>query len=132
MTVTMSLEIESGIAINEIALMLSEFGAELCADSDSDSVSGNFEISNAYFVFHQCGGLDEIVAEGVDVNWVVGVRGAFHCPINSLAASADEIKSFLSFLSEKKPCRFILSFQYESIYAIRDEDGLRFLKEMVG
>lgn len=130
MTVTMSLEIESGITLNEVSLMLSEFGAELCADSDG--VSGNFEISNAYFVFHECYGLDEVVTEEANVSWVVGVRGAFHCPIDSLAASADEIKHFLSFLSEKKTCRFILSFQYESVYAIRDEDGLRFLKEMVG
>lgn len=129
MTVTMSLEIESGIALSEISLMLSEFGAELCADGDG--VSGNFKVSNTYFVFRDCNGLDEVVTEGVSVSWFVGVRGAFHCPVDALAASADEIKHFLSFLSEKKICKFILSFQYESVYAIRDEDGLRFLKEMV-
>ncbi|MBH3361378.1 MULTISPECIES: hypothetical protein [Pseudomonas] len=130
MTVTMSLEIESGIALGEISQVLSEFGADVC--SESDGVSGNFEISNTYFVFCECDGLSEVVTEGANLSWNVGVRGAFHCPIDSLAASANEIKHFLSFLSEKKTCKFILSFQYESVYAIRDENGLRFLKEMVG
>lgn len=130
MTVTMNLEIESGFALDEISQILSDFGAELCVDSDG--VSGNFRLSNAYFVFRDSNGLDEVVTEGVAVNWVVGVRGAFHCPIDSLEASASEIKLFLNFFSEKKGCRFILSFQYESVYAIRDENGLRFLKEMVG
>lgn len=130
MTITMSLEIESGIALDEVAQVLCEFGAELCADSDG--ISGNFKVSNAHFVFRDCDGLDEVVAEGANVSWLVGVRGAFHCSIDSLVASADEIKLFLGLFSEKKTCRFILSFQYESVYAVRDENGLRFLKEMVG
>ncbi|URD43875.1 hypothetical protein M6G63_06370 [Pseudomonas sp. BYT-5] len=100
MTVTMSLEIESGIALGEISQVLSEFGADVC--SESDGVSGNFEISNTYFVFCECDGLSEVVTEGANLSWNVGVRGAFHCPIDSLAASANEIKHFLSFLSEKK------------------------------
>ena len=49
MTVTMSLEIESGIALGEVSQVLSEFGADVC--SESDGVSGDFEISNTYFVF---------------------------------------------------------------------------------
>ncbi|MWK59160.1 hypothetical protein GO594_24500 [Pseudomonas otitidis] len=126
----MSLEIESGISMNEISRALSEVGAELCVDSDG--VSGNFDISNTYFVFRECDGFDGVVAEGVNVGWVVGARGAFHCPVDSLAESSDDIKRFLNFLSEEESCRFILSFEYESVYAIRDEDGLRFLKEMVG
>ncbi|MBB4818998.1 hypothetical protein HNP29_002382 [Pseudomonas alcaligenes] len=126
----MSLEVESGVTLSEVAQVLSEFGAEFCADSDG--ISGNFEISNAHFVFRDCDGLDEVVTEGANVSWLVGVRGAFHCSIDSLSASADEIKLFLGFFSERKTCRFILSFQYESVYAIRDENGLRFLKEMVG
>lgn len=130
MTITMSLEIESGISMNDVAWVLSEVGAELCADSDG--VSGNFDASNTYFVFRECRELGEVVTEGVNVNWAVGVRGAFHCPVDSLAESADDIKRFLNVLAEKKICRFILSFQYESVYAIRDEGGLRFLKEMVG
>lgn len=130
MTITMSLEIETGTSINEISWVLSEVGAEHCVDSDG--LSGNFDVSNTYFVFRECHGLDEIVTEGVSVSWAVGIRGAFHCQVDSLAESSDDIKRFLTALSEKKSCRFILSFQYESVYAIRDEGGLRFLKEMVG
>ena len=129
MTITMSLEIESGISMSKVSRVLSEVGAELCVDSDG--VSRNFDISNTYFVFRECDGFDEVVTEGVSVGWAVGVRGAFHCPVDSLAESSDDIKRFLNVLSEEKNCRFILSFEYESVYAIRDEGGLRFLKEMV-
>lgn len=129
MTITMSIEIEAGISIEEISLVLSEVGTEFFVDSDG--ASGNFKTSNAYFVFRKCDEFDEVVTEGANVNWAVGVRGAFHCPVNSLAESSDDIKRFLKTLSEKKSCRFIFSFQYESIYAVRDESGLHFLKEMV-
>lgn len=130
MTVAMSLEIEIGVTLDDISLLLSEFGAEICLDSGG--VSGNFEASNTYFVFRGGGGVNEVVAEEVDVIWSVGIRGAFHCSVGSLAESAYEIKQFLIFLSEKEICRFVLSFQYESVYAVRDEDGLHFLREMIG
>lgn len=100
MTITMSLEIESGISMNEIAWVLSEVGAELC--TDSDGVSGNFDVSNTYFVFRESHGLGEVVTEGVNVSWVVGIRGAFHCPVDSLAESSDDINRFLNVLSDKK------------------------------
>ncbi|UCJ18871.1 hypothetical protein K5Q02_11110 [Pseudomonas sp. MM211] len=126
----MSLEVESGISMRGISSVLSKFGAKISVDGDG--VSGNFEGSNAYFVFRECHGFEEVVTEEINVSWGVGVRGAFHCPGNLLAESYDDIKRFLSFLAERESCRFILSFQYESIYAIRDEAGLRFIKEMVG
>jgi hypothetical protein len=129
MTIAMSLEIESGVSIEEISLVLSEVGAEVRVNSGD--VSGNLKLSNAYFVFLRCDGLNEVVAEGVRVSWSVGVRGAFHCPVGSLAESAEDIKRFLTAFSEKKRYGFVFSFQYESVYAIRDKDGLRFLKEMV-
>lgn len=52
--------------------------------------------------------------------------------MDSLAQGSSDIKRFLTDLSEKNQCYFIFSFQYESVYAVRDEDGLRFLNEMVG
>ncbi|MER0041776.1 hypothetical protein [Pseudomonas sp. MGal98] len=125
----MSLEVELGVTLDKISLLLSEFGAEACLDSDG--VSGNFKASNTYFVFRGCGAVNEVVAEGVDASWVVGIRGTFHCSVGSLAESAYEIKQFLIFLSEKEVCRFVLSFQYESVYVMRDRDGLHFLREMV-
>lgn len=129
MTVTMSLEVESGISMEALSLVLSKAGAECSVDSEF--VSGNFKRSNAYFVFNECHDFHEVVADGVSVNWSVGVRGAFHCPASTLVESSNDIKNFLIFLADMEDCRFVLSFQYETVYAIRDESGLRFLEEMV-
>lgn len=129
MTITMSLEIEVGTTLEEIFLSLSDFGANPCIDNGI--VSGNFKASNTYFVFRECDGVNEIATEDAGADWYVGTRGAMHCPVESLAASSDDVRQFLIFLSKTKSCRFILSFQYESTYAIRDEGGLRFLKEIM-
>ncbi|MFV3404170.1 hypothetical protein ACNFIC_09450 [Pseudomonas sp. NY15463] len=126
----MSLEIATGTSMQEIGSVLSGVGAEVCIDNDD--LSGNLGASNTYFVFRKCHELEQVVTEGVSVSWAVGVRGAFHCPVDSLAQGSSDIKRFLTDLSEKNQCYFIFSFQYESVYAVRDEDGLRFLNEMVG
>lgn len=125
----MSVEIESVISILDISLALSEVGAEFVLDKEG--VSGNFKKSLAYFVFSECEHYENVVTDGANVAWLVGARGAFHCRIDHLSESSDDIKQFLYISSEMINCRFFFSFQYESVYAIRDETGLHYLKEMV-
>lgn len=64
-------------------------------------------------------------------DWEVGMSGAFHCPVGFLFESAADIKLFLTELSSDTVFRFVLSFQYESLYTVRDEFGISFLKEMI-
>ena len=61
MTVTMSLELEVGVSIEEISLIIFEFGADFSVDDDG--VSGNLGLSKTYFVLSECYGSDEIVTE---------------------------------------------------------------------
>lgn len=129
MTVSMSLEVEVGVSIRDICSVFLDFGAEVC--SDDEVLTGCLGLFNTYFVFRESGEVDEVVAEGANVSWLVGIRGVFHCPIGTLGDSYDEIKVFLRFLSGRISSNFLLSFQYEDIYVVRDEGGIKFLKEVI-
>lgn len=59
------------------------------------------------------------------------MSGAFHCPIQYLSESSDDIKCFFTLLSAATKFKFALSFQYERLYAIRDENGVKILKNMI-
>ncbi|KAA8697455.1 hypothetical protein [Pseudomonas caricapapayae] len=125
----MNLEIEVGISFKEIASVLSVMGAEHAIENGY--LTGNFKYSGVYFVFRCFSSPEDVAAEGVNVDWEAGMSGAFHCPIKYLLESSEDIKSFLTKLSIETDFKFVLSFQYESLYVIRDEFGIGFLRSMV-
>lgn len=129
MTITMNLEIEVGMSFEDIASVLSVMGAEHAIESGY--LTGNFKYSGAYFVFRYFRIPEDVAAEEVNVDWKAGMSGTFHCPIKYLLESSEDIKSFLTKLSIETAFKFVLSFQYESLYVIRDEFGISFLKNMV-
>lgn len=129
MTITMNLEAEVGLSFSEIESVLSSMSSEyLMGDGD---LTGNFELSKCYFVFRYIKNAEDVVAEGSGVAWKVGVRGAFHCSISALEECSKDIKEFLRSLSLLTSFRFLLSFQFESIYAIYDGVEVKFIKDMV-
>lgn len=129
MTITMSIEIEAGASFDKVFSVLSDMKAEYSIDERN--LTGNFNYSNCYFVFRYICPHDAVAVDGLETDWEVGMRGAFHSPINALSESWVDIKGFITKFAMDTSLRFILSFQYESVYAIRDQHGLRFLKNMV-
>ncbi|MHA4966665.1 hypothetical protein ACX0KY_08805 [Pseudomonas extremorientalis] len=129
MTITMSVEIEEGISFDAISAVISKLAGGYTIEQEY--LTGNFDCSNCYFAFRRVFPHDDVAAEGVEASWKVSVRGAFHAPIRSLSESSKDIQDFLVGLSIETELRFVLSFQYESVYAVRDEQGLRFVNSMV-
>lgn len=129
MTITMNLEVEAGVSFEVIASVLSIMGAEHAIEGGY--LTGNFKNSGVYFVFRCFSTPEDVAAEGLDVDWKVGMSGAFHCPIRYLLESSEDIKYFLANLSIETAFKFVLSFQYESLYVIRNEFGVNCLKNMV-
>ncbi|WP_052493793.1 MULTISPECIES: hypothetical protein [Pseudomonas] len=125
----MSLEVESGASLGVLSEILCFMGASF--EISETHVIGNFEISNCYFVFRRLQASESITAEGAGLGWCVGIGGAFHCRADVLSESWADIKSFLVNLSKRIELGFVLSFQYESIYAIRDGGDVVFVKQMV-
>jgi hypothetical protein len=57
--------------------------------------------------------------------------GAFHCPLHKLEQSWREIKCVMEELSLRSSMRFVLSFQYDSVYAFNEGEGVVYKKSMV-
>ena len=93
---------------------------------------GNFPSSNMFFTI--CEPDEErsyVIAEGVPnpVTWHVGIRIIFTYVISKYSGCVAEVHQFLNELVKISPAHFILSFQYENVYASNDENGLHFFSE---
>ncbi|WP_353327112.1 hypothetical protein [Chitiniphilus shinanonensis] len=126
----MSLELEEGTDIKEVASVLASMDAQY--EVEDFYLTGNFKKSNCYFVFREFPNSEDVVVDGVAEIWRVGMNGAFHCSSALLLECSEDIKLFLLKFSAKSSSRFALSFQYESLYVLRDRLGVHFIKEMIG
>lgn len=129
MSITMALEIQVGATLESIASTLSSLGES--GSLGDTRLDANFESSGCQFSVRSLEQPEGVVAEGCSMSWKVGLRGAFHCRGSNLSESWVDIKLFLQGLSLNIEFGFVLSFQYESIYAIRDSDGLSFKRSMI-
>lgn len=129
MTISMMLEVEQGENINTISWVLSKMGASY--DQSDNFLKGNLKQSNCFFSFNYCVKPERIVAEQAKEGWLVGINGIFDCRIDSLKECADDIELFLRIFFKKSKSRFVLSFQYESIYAVRGISDVMFIKRMI-
>ena len=129
MSLSMFLEIECGASLDGVRYVLS--GLEESFDCEPNRIFGTFRESNCYFVFEECAGPQDLVAEGLSVEWQVGVRAGFHYRADNLLSSWGDMVKFISSYAGLQPFRFVLSFQYEELYAVRDETGLRIIDRRV-
>jgi hypothetical protein len=130
MSLMLNLEIDSNIRRKDILESLKGCGASIL-ENTSQVITGNFPGSNMYFVFKDADIAQEVVAEQVPypITWTVGGRMAFHCPISTYDECSQQLHQFAEDLEKLSRAYFVLSFQHESVYAIRDEKGLRFLQK---
>ena len=123
MSIMMVFEFEGFPSVKKILSVLGALGAYVKVEGTG--FSGGFSKSNAFFVYSQNEFLEEIAADQVKpLGWKVGSRLVVHCPISALAESAEELDAFMSMLVSAVDVGFLLSFQYESIYAIKNRELL--------
>ncbi len=60
----------------------------------------------------------------MQVEWSVGLAVTFHFRAPHMLRSLHEIYRLIEVFAKQHPHRFVLSFQYERIYAVREESGL--------
>lgn len=128
MSLSMFIEIEAGAILGEVRSVLASLSANF--EEREEGFSGFFPDSNCYFVFNYDSEPKDIVVEGVEVSWTVGVRGGFHYRADNLHSSWQDIVRLMRAYSSYHSHRFILSFHYETIYAVRGENGLRIVEAM--
>lgn len=129
MTITMFMEIEAGASLETIRHAVEKIASVVTLEKTS--LEGYFSDSNGFFYFELVAPPSVVFAEGWEVDWLVGVMGAFHCPLHKLEQSWREIKYVMEELSLRSSMRFVLSFQYDSIYAFNEGEGVVYKKSMV-
>jgi hypothetical protein len=123
----MVFEFEGHPPVEKIKNVLATMGASL--ELESSGFSGSFSESNAFFVYSDYPCLEGIATDQADpLGWMIGARLVVHCPISTLEESAHELDRFMAEVTAAMETRFLFSFQYESIYAVRDHELVIFKK----
>lgn len=117
MSVSLFLEVEVGFNLEAVQRALDSIQAEY---SDGlDKLQGHLPASNAGFGFRIVEPPEAVVAEGLEAEWRVGLLGSFHFRASGFECAWEEICRFIKRYAAGCESRFVLSFQFESIYAAR-------------
>jgi hypothetical protein len=73
--------------------------------------------------------MGRLKAEDYDVDWFVGGEVVFTYVISRFDECSAQLHDFLEVFSNAFPSKWVLSFQYESVCAVRDDAGLQWLKK---
>lgn len=123
MSLTMWIEIQAGASLDGISSVLTAMGTQM--DAVDNGVSGFVDRSHCQFLFRYDSSPEEVLLESMEVDWRVGVRGSFHYRADNLHESWRDIVEFARSYAASQPFKFVVSFQLETLYAVRDEHGLR-------
>ena len=134
MSIEMNVEFSEGLSREDVISSLEENGAIFVIDDNG--IRGNFSDSNMYFWYidqnfvgwRARGYSDSLLAE-VDLSstWTVHARSGFIYVLDSFDRCSSELMCFVESIAKRSKVRFVLSFQYETICALRDHNGLRYL-----
>ncbi|MFB4391825.1 MULTISPECIES: hypothetical protein [unclassified Pseudomonas] len=129
MKITMFLEIEEGASLEMVGEILA--GRASSFEVKNTSVEGVFPELTGTFNFDRLESICDLTAENWEVSWSVGVIGVFDCRASGIERMWDEIKFFMETFASRCQSRFVLSFQFESVYAFREQSGVVYEKSMV-
>lgn len=127
MSLTYMLEVEGGLSRGVMKAAILACGA-LIISEDETGFSGNFLGSNMFFSYRDRADLfpSQVLAELIPfpLEWRVGCRVSLEAVSSKFDECRDELIRLLGELERRSAAHFVLSFQYEEVYAIRNEHGL--------
>ncbi|HED4875888.1 TPA: hypothetical protein R4K21_001690 [Stenotrophomonas maltophilia] len=124
MSISLFLEVEAGAGLEAVLHALDSILAEY--SNGTDGLHGYLPASNTGFGFGIVDPPESVVAEGIEADWQVGLLGAFHFRASGFESAWEEICGFIKRYATACEFRFVLSFQFESIYASRLGQDLSF------
>jgi hypothetical protein len=129
MSFDLNLEIENVLSDDDVKCILSECGAT-DIEGTVDGMNGVFPLSGMTFVYKNTLASSDIAVEDVqESDWRVGSRIYFRFRLNEMEQSSGDLNCVLETFASKSSARFILSYQFERTYAVRDRNGLRLLEK---
>jgi hypothetical protein len=133
MGIEMFVEIDDHLATEELLQVFTDLGVEIF-QSEDHGFSGRFPYSEMFFHVFQEGkstlGHEVITEECAGkILWTISTRIKFRYVNANFDQCGADIKKFVTGLANGSAANFVLAFQFEKIYAIRDHAGLRFLRD---
>ncbi|HDS1073341.1 TPA: hypothetical protein QDZ65_000322 [Stenotrophomonas maltophilia] len=117
MSISLFLEVEAGADLGAVLRALDSLHAEY--SEGTDGLRGYLPASNTGFGFGIVDPPEAVVAEGIEAEWQVGLLGSFHFRASGFERAWEEICHFIKRYAATCEFRFVLSFQFESVYAAR-------------
>lgn len=117
MSISLFLEVEAGADLGAVLRALDSLPAEY--SEGTDGLRGYLPASNTGFGFGIVDPPEAVVAEGIEAEWQVGLLGSFHSRASGFESAWEEICRFIKRYAAMCGFRFVLSFQFESVYAAR-------------
>lgn len=133
MSIEMFVEIDDHLATEELLQVFNDLGVETF-QSEDHGFSGQLPASEMLFYVFQAGKTTlgpEVIAEECagQILWTINTRIKFTYVNANFDRCGADLKKFITGLANGSAANFVLSFQFEKIYAIRDNLGLRFLRD---
>lgn len=128
MTMTLNLEVAKGARLQDIknALMGVEYSDLTETESELSIVLPNTNMSMS--VKTNLEDSTVLTEDLEDADWSVGLRAYFDVDV-TLSNPFNDVKRIILNLSKQTSFEFALSFQYESLYAQKDSNGLELSKD---
>ena len=129
MSATLNLEIDPRLEFEDLKKCF-EIAGIINISSDDSVIDAEFFASKMSVSARRCDDLPDLLLENFESpdRWRVGSRVIFYYQIATPELCNKEIATFLAQLFSASAAYFVLSFQYESAYALRDRDGLKFME----
>ncbi|WNJ97681.1 hypothetical protein RND59_16245 [Vibrio ruber] len=126
MSVSLNLEIAEGSHAKDVFQVFETIdGVEWGKNEKSSSLYFTHTNTNIFIEMEPT--RKNIMAEDTeDLNWQVAMRIFFYIDLGHHHA-LDDVKKFIINLSNMTPILFVLSLHFESLYAVRDQNGLRLM-----
>jgi hypothetical protein len=126
MSLILSLEVEN--LTRECLLDAALASGAAAATDDSSGQVAEFPVSGLEVLVRSSSGSDQVLTEGLDepATWRVGMRVSLRYALDRYDECNRDVRRLLENLATRSSSSFVLSFQNESAYAVRDEGGLRF------
>ncbi|WP_447900328.1 hypothetical protein [Stenotrophomonas sepilia] len=117
MSISLFLEVEAGADLGAVLHALGSIQAGF--SSGTGGLRGYLPASNTGFGFGIVDPPEALAAEGIEASWQVGLLGSFHFRASGFESAWEEICRFIKRYAAMCGFRFVLSFQFESVFAAR-------------
>lgn len=125
MAIELMLEIDTRFSIEDIRSALASFpGSDIV--EETVGLTGPVSADGPYIFVHREAVPKASLSNGYSADWLVAGRIVFRVFTSHYAANLSAVKRFVQLLADLSPAFFVLSFQYDALYAVRDESGLHF------